>query len=96
MTHPVRVRTSTGWVDIAIVGPKGDPGPPGSGGDLSYIHTQTTGAAVWTVTHNLGKYPSVMVVDMANTVLIPDVLYLDAASVRLTFGNPVSGKAFVN
>ena len=96
MTHPVRVRSSTGWVDIAIVGPKGDPGPPGSGGDLSYIHTQNTGAAQWTIVHALGKYPSVMAVDTGGTVLLPDVTYLDANSLRVNFSAPVSGKAYLN
>ena len=32
MAHPVRVRTSTGWKDIAIPGPPGTQGPPGQNG----------------------------------------------------------------
>ena len=32
MSHPVRVRTSTGWKDIAIPGPPGTQGPPGQNG----------------------------------------------------------------
>jgi hypothetical protein len=32
MSNPVRVRTSTGWQDLALVGPPGPQGPPGATG----------------------------------------------------------------
>lgn len=65
-------------------------------GDRTYVHTQGTGAATWVVTHSLGKFPAVEVVDTGNTKLIPDVHYDDVTQVTLSFGAPVSGKAFVN
>lgn len=83
---PVRIRSSRGWIDLT----------DSAGGDKTYVHTQGTGAAVWTVAHGLNKYPSVMVADNSGSVLMPDVLYLDANSVRVTFGAPVAGKAYVN
>lgn len=64
--------------------------------DKTYVHTQGTAAAVWTVTHNLGKYPSVTVVDSANTVIIGEVFYLDINTVRLTFCAPFCGSAYFN
>jgi hypothetical protein len=77
-------------------GPAGPTGPPGSGGDLTYVHNQVATAATWNVTHNLGKFGSVTVVDSGNSVLIPDVSYVDANHVTLNFGAATSGRAFVN
>lgn len=77
-------------------GPQGPAGPPGSGGDLSYVHTQSVAAAVWTITHNLGKYPSVSVVDSALTAWIGDVTYTNANSLTVTFGAAFAGSAYLN
>jgi hypothetical protein len=78
------------------VGPPGPPGPPGSGGDLTYVHTQGSLSASWAVAHGLGKYPSVEVVDTGNSVIIPDVHYVDANNLTLNFGSSISGKAYLN
>lgn len=64
--------------------------------DLTYVHVQGNADTVWPITHNLGKFAAVDVVDTGGSVVLPDVLYVDANSVQLTFGAPVSGKAFVN
>lgn len=80
-------------------GPQGPPGPPGSGsgsGDISYVHTQVPLSAVWVVVHNLGKYPSVTVVDSGGTEVLTDLHYDSFNQVTLTFGAPSSGKAYVN
>lgn len=78
-------------------GAQGPQGPPGATGvDVTYIHTQSVLSATWTVTHNLGKYPSVMVVDSGDTVLIPNVTYLDLNQVSISFGAATSGKAYLN
>ena len=68
---------------------------PGSG-DKNYVHTQGTPNTIWNVVHNLDKYPSVTVVDSGNSVVIPNVAYVDADVVQLTFGSATSGKAYVN
>ena len=68
----------------------------GGGGDKNYVHNQGTPAPNWTVTHSLGKFPSVEVVDSGNNVLIPDVHYVDLNTVALAFGSATSGKAYVN
>lgn len=83
-----------------VKGEKGDPGPPGppgpAGGDLAYVHTQTIAASAWPITHNLGKYPSVSVVDTGDSVIIPDVQYIDLNQVSVLFGSATSGKAYLN
>lgn len=70
-------------------------GGPG-GGDLNYVHAQGTPSTSWVVTHNLGKYASVVVVDSGDSVVIPSIHYDSLNSITLTFGSPTSGKAFVN
>jgi len=69
---------------------------PAGAGDKTYVHTQGTPSSTWTVTHNLGKYVSVEVVDTGDSVVIPSVHYDSVNAVTLSFGSPTSGKAFVN
>jgi N-acetylneuraminic acid mutarotase len=61
-----------------------------------YVHTQTIAAAVWTIVHNLGKYPSVSIVDSANDEVIGEVNYTNVNQVVVTFSAAFSGKAFLN
>jgi hypothetical protein len=68
----------------------------GGGGDAAYVHIQSTATVLWTVAHNLGKYPAVSVVDSAGSAIIPDIHYDSTAQVTLTFGSPTSGRVFCN
>lgn len=71
----------------------GRPGPPGGN---TYEHTQAAAAAVWTVAHNLARYPSVTVTDHFGEIIAADVKYLDENIVRVTHGAPVAGFAYLN
>jgi hypothetical protein len=67
----------------------------------TFVFTQATPAAVWTIVHGLGRYPSVTVVDSAGTVCGGAVEYLSADAVRLSFfggGVPAAfaGTAYLN
>lgn len=77
-------------------GPQGPAGPPGSGGDLNYTHVQIAASTLWSVTHNLGKFPSVTVIDSGNTEVIGDVSYLTNNSLEILFTVPFSGTAYLN
>ena len=68
----------------------------GGRGVPQYIHTQTAPATTWTIQHNLGRYPSVTVVDSGNSEVIPNITYVDQNTVTATFGSATSGKAYVN
>jgi hypothetical protein len=59
------------------------------------IHTQSSAASTWTVSHNLGvQYPNVTVYDDNNNVIIPQtIVATDANTLTLTFGSAVSGYA---
>ena len=65
-------------------------------GDKSFTFTQITPAATWNITHNLGKFPSVSVVDTANTQVFTDVQYIDNNNLTLTFSAAFAGKAYLN
>jgi len=71
-------------------------GSGGTGGDQSYVHTQSASATTWNVVHNLGKYPAVDVVNSGGNVILPDVHYVDANNVTISLGAPDTGKVYVN
>lgn len=80
----------------AVVVMRGIPGPPGSGGGSTYTHTQSVASANWTVAHNLGRHPSITVVDMLGDQLCPDVRYVDADIVQITHSVPLVGRVYCN
>lgn len=67
-----------------------------AGGDKFYEHVQSASSATWSVNHNLGKKPSVTVVDSAGTKVIGEVEYVDDDNVTLKFKSTFSGKAYFN
>jgi len=78
-------------------GPVGPAGPPGEGGDLSYTHQQMVPAAVWTITHNLGKRPSVDVFDSTgHGPVFGDVEHVSDNQLAITFGAAFGGVAYLN
>ena len=65
-------------------------------GDRHYTHSQGTAATVWNVTHNLGKYPSVTVLDSAREEIEGQVDHLDVNHLNISFSGAVSGSASLN
>lgn len=64
--------------------------------DKHFLFVQAIASDVWEIKHDLNKYPSVTVVDSADSVVIVDVIYIDENNVRLTFSGAFSGKAYLN
>ena len=68
--------------------------------DKTFVFTQGVPAVTWTIQHNLGKFPSVSVVDTVNTVngqvYYGDVKYIDSNNLTVTFASQFSGKAYLN
>ena len=62
----------------------------------AHTHTQTLSSATWSVTHNLGKYPSVSIVDSAEEEVIGEVQHTDANTLVIRFSAAFSGKAYLN
>lgn len=49
-----------------------------------------------TVAHNLGKFPSVQVIDSVNNIVVPQITFVNANSVTFTAQGPFSGKVYFN
>lgn len=62
----------------------------------SYIHYQGSASAVWTITHNLNRYPAVTIVDSALTQVEGDITYNSLNQCTVEFSAPFSGSAFCN
>jgi hypothetical protein len=69
-------------------------GGGGGGSDAYYRHVQSVAAAVWTVIHNLGKFPSVSVVDSTGTTVYGTVHYDSTSQVTLSFSGAFGGEAY--
>lgn len=70
-------------------------------GDITYTHNQSTTSNTWTITHNLNRFPSVTVVDSADTIVYGTVVYNSANQLTITFFEGSSalafqGKAYLN
>ena len=66
--------------------------------DKTYIHTQGSASTTWNVSHSLGKFPSVTVVDVNNVQGYGVVTHTDNNNLTVTFpaGSPAAGKAYCN
>ena len=57
---------------------------------------QVVPATTWTITHNLGKFPSITVIDSGNTVVNGEYTYIDNNKIVLEFSAAFAGKAYLN
>lgn len=71
-------------------------GATAPGADLHFTFAQATPLAMWTIAHNLGKFPSVSVVDSAGTIVVGEVTYTDANNLQVAFNAAFSGTAYLN
>jgi len=67
-----------------------------SQGAPTFIFTQGVAATTWDITHNLGKFPSVSVINNNNIVINGEVTYIDNNNIQLNFSAGFSGKAYLN
>jgi hypothetical protein len=80
---------------VGIQGPKGDTGADGPSGQ-SYTFEQQSSSTVWTVNHNLGFRPSVVVQDYGSNTFEGDVRYLSTNALTITFSEAISGYAYLS
>ena len=67
-----------------------------SQGVPTFVFTQGVPATTWNIQHNLGKFPSVSVINNNNVVINGEVTYIDNNNVQLNFSAGFSGKAYLN
>ena len=64
--------------------------------DSSYSHDQIQASDVWTINHNLNKYPSVTIVDSAGSIVMGEVTYVSLNQIIIRFMAEFSGMALLN
>lgn len=64
--------------------------------DKHYEHNQILSNEVWEIEHNLDKFPSVTVVDSAETVVYGEIEYINKNNLRIIFSAEFAGKAYLN
>lgn len=68
-------------------------GPAGVS-DAAHTHEQALPSSLWTVAHNLGKYPSVTVTDHLGAELLADLSYPSLNTVQVAFSSARTGFVF--
>jgi len=82
------------WLDVGNI--RGPRGLDCIQATTTYLHVQSNAETEWIVTHDLGSwYVQVQVVNYSGKIVLCDVDFVDADTVRLTFANPVMGTATV-
>lgn len=101
-----------GFVSPPFTGPSitlttvGDSGPatltndvlniPEYKSDVTYVFNQEVPSVLWEIEHNLGKYPSVTVVNINNVIMYGEVTYISENELKIEFSAGFSGKAYMN
>jgi len=67
-----------------------------SQGAPTSVFTQGVAATTWNIQHNLGKFPSVSVINNNNVMVNGEVKYIDNNNIQLNFSAGFSGKAYLN
>lgn len=64
--------------------------------DKDFTFFQNSGAATWTVNHNLNKFPAVMITTAAGEQVLADVNHTNKNTLTIAFAGAVSGYAYLN
>jgi hypothetical protein len=87
LQQPVTVTPSASGWQVTL-------GLPGT--DRNFVYNQLAPASTWTITHNLGKFPSVSVADSARSWVVGNVDYIDVNTLTITFSSAFAGMAYLN
>lgn len=68
----------------------------GGGSDKNYIYEQTEPKSIWIITHNLGKYPSIDIIDDNNIIIMGEIEYISENKIIARFNKEYTGKAILN
>lgn len=64
--------------------------------DKHYRFVKVAAAQVWSVSHNLNKWPSVDIYDTAGELIFGQIEHVDSNNCVITFSEPTSGEAYLN
>lgn len=91
-TNNYDIRQVAGATALIVPTP-GPPGPRGAAGGSIFTYTQSTPAATWTVSHNLGRFPASVTVWIGDEEVSTDIDTPDTSTAVITFSSPQSGRA---
>ena len=86
---------SEGEISAGGIGEEGEETPDADTYRM-YHHKQTSASREWTITHNLGKFPNVKIVDSLKQLCFGDIFYVDTNTVTVKFGAAESGDAYLD
>jgi hypothetical protein len=64
--------------------------------DKEYRHNQTSASSTWVITHNLNKFPSVVVFDSGGSQAVGAITHDSKNQLTITFSASFSGIAYLN
>ena len=62
----------------------------------TYTFVQSSASSTWTISHGLGRFPSVTVVDTSNRQIEGDVTYTGDDNITISFSVALMGTAYLN
>lgn len=68
----------------------------GGGSAFQFVHDQAVASAGWTITHSLGGFPNVTIVDTNGEQIEADIDYLDNNTLQVNFSTATAGKAYLS
>jgi hypothetical protein len=96
-TGPTGATGATGAAGATgATGPQGAQGPAGPSQVIAYTHLQNAVSLTWVITHNLGFYPNIVVLDSAGTVVEGDFSYASVNQMTVTLSQAISGYAYLS
>lgn len=95
VTALITIETKVALQEVSL-GLQGPVGPQGASGDLTYVHNQLSPDTVWTVNHNLSKFPSIQIKDSGGNMLYGAISHISLNQSRVTFSTSFGGTAYVN
>ena len=66
------------------------------GGNKEYVHNQSTPANVWSIEHNMGFYPNILIIDSTGEQVIGNTVFDSINKVTLSFSVAIFGKAYLS
>lgn len=64
--------------------------------DKNYIHEQAVANTVWTINHNLGKFPSVRIKDSTGHSMVGDIVDVNINQLTIEFSSAQVGVVVIN
>ena len=60
------------------------------------VYNKTIASNEWLINHHLKKFPSVIVLDNSGLIITGEIDFLNLNSLKITFSEPLSGRAFLS